>query len=114
MTALARFFLITLRPFLVTALAFFVLSVSSAHVRETVMVKLQENGVQRFYETEALHHSGTEVRHAQLKMGRKPLEAQAPLATRVEWPVERPHGRPAMGPASPRAPPHQPRAPPIA
>ncbi len=114
MTFLRHLLLHSLRPFIVTVLAILMLTATSAHVRESVIAKLQENGVQRFYETEAVHHGRTEVRLAQLKIGRKPAEELQLRGVQVSWPVERPDGRPADGPTSTRASPHQPRAPPIA
>lgn len=103
-----------LRPFFVTVLAFMMLSITSAHVRATVMVKLQENGVQRFYETEVLHHHGAEIRMAQQRLGRKPIEARPMPAASVAWPPAPAIVRAIVRPSSPRAPPHQPRAPPTA
>lgn len=114
MSALSHYLSRSLRPFFLTVLAVLMLTATSAHVREAVITHMQENGVQRFYETEAVHHSRVEVRLAQLKIGRKPVEVQPPRCNRITWSIVRPAARPARGPASPRAPPHQPRAPPIA
>ena len=114
MTSILRPLLHHVRLLIVVALAYMVLAVSVAHVRATVMVQLAENGVTRFYETEAVHHGSAEVRLAALRMGRAPFEERPLRHQRGAWPSSRAVGRLPQSPASPRAPPHQPRAPPLA
>ena len=103
-----------IRPFFVTVLAFMMMSITSAPVRETVMVKMQENGVQRFYETEVLQDHRAEVRLALKRLGRKPIEELLLPASGAAWPPALPIVRRVERPAAPRAPPHRPRAPPTA
>ena len=114
MTDLARRANFMLRPLIIALLAMFLVSVTSAHVRETVIIKLQENGAQRIYETEAHQHGAVEVRLSRLKIGRKPIELRPLRVAQLPWPPTRVLPAPDHGPDAARAPPHQPRAPPFA
>lgn len=88
------------------------LAFCSAETRATVMVRMTEEGVSRFYE-DKVSHLGAEVvrlRHAQ--HGRKPTELPIPRGLDPMPPLPAAAFSRPLRAVSPRAPPHQPRAPP--
>ena len=104
----------SLRTLLVTVVAFMLLAMGSAQVRETVLVRMQEEGFQRIYETDATTHQPAASRVSQLRMGRKPLERRVRPQRPLTFAGHDLATTRARGPHGARAPPHAPRAPPAA